>query len=107
MAQMAEYARDEINSIGGFYAYGKDMVNGGSVYDFDVTKLSVYTRDIGLAGIEVYDLLRDEYDIQIELEISQTFLPTFPLETGFRISSGWWERWRISNDFIRKIRQKC
>ena len=31
-----------------------------------MTKLSVYTRDIGLAGIEVYDLLRDEYDIQIE-----------------------------------------
>ena len=43
------------------------MINGGSVYDFDVTKLAVYTRDIGLAGIEVYDLLRDEYDIQIEL----------------------------------------
>ena len=42
------------------------MINGTSVYDFDVTKLSVYTRDIGLAGIEVYDLLRDEYDIQIE-----------------------------------------
>ena len=37
-----------------------------SIYDFDVTKLSVYTLDIGLAGIEVYDLLRDEYDIQIE-----------------------------------------
>ena len=63
---MAEYAREEINQIGGYYAYGKEMVNGGSVYDFDVTKLSVYTRDIGLAGIEVYDLLRDEYDIQIE-----------------------------------------
>ena len=67
VAKMAEYARDEINAIGGYYAYGKDLINGGSVYDFDVTKLSVYTRDIGLAGIEVYDLLRDEYDIQIEL----------------------------------------
>ena len=67
VAALADYAREEINSIGGFYAYGKDMINGGSVYDFDVTKLSVYTRDIGLAGIEVYDLLRDEYDIQIEL----------------------------------------
>ena len=66
VAEMAEYARAEINDIGGYYAYGKDMVNGGSVYDFDVTKLSVYTRGIGLAGIEVYDLLRDEYDIQIE-----------------------------------------
>lgn len=63
---MAEYAREEINQIGGFYAYGRELVNGTSVYDFDVTKLSVYTRDIGLAGIEVYDLLRDEYDIQIE-----------------------------------------
>ena len=30
------------------------------------TKLSIYTRDIGLAGIEVYDILRDEYGIQIE-----------------------------------------
>lgn len=63
---MAEYARREINSIGGFYAYGKELVNGSSIFDYDVTKLSVYTREIGLAGIEVYDLLRDEYDIQIE-----------------------------------------
>ena len=67
VAEMAEYARAEINDIGGYYAYGREMINGGSVYDFDVTKLAVYTRDIGLAGIEVYDLLRDEYDIQIEL----------------------------------------
>lgn len=63
---MAEYARAEINEIGGYYAYGKELVNGSSIYDFDVTKLSIYTRGIGLAGIEVYDLLRDEYDIQIE-----------------------------------------
>ena len=64
--EMAEYARKEINEIGGYYAYGKELVNGTSVFDFDVTKLSVHTLGIGLAGIEVYDLLRDEYDIQIE-----------------------------------------
>ena len=64
--EMAEYARQEINEIGDYYAYGKELINGTSIYDFDVTKLSIYTRDIGLAGIEVYDLLRDEYDIQIE-----------------------------------------
>ena len=63
---MAEYARREINEIGGYYAYGKELVNGTSVYDYDVTKLSVHTLGLGLAGIEVYDLLRDEYDIQIE-----------------------------------------
>lgn len=64
--EMSEYARAEINDVGGYYAYGKELINGTSVYAFDVTKLAVYTRDIGLAGIEVYDILRDEYDIQIE-----------------------------------------
>lgn len=64
--QMAQYAREEINAIGGYYAYSRELVNNDSIFDFDVTKLSIYTLDIGLAGIEVYDLLRDEYDIQIE-----------------------------------------
>lgn len=66
VSKLARYARDEINAIGDYYAYGKELVNGDSVFDFDETKLSVNTLDIGLAGIEVYDLLRDEYDIQIE-----------------------------------------
>ena len=64
--ELSEYARREINAIGGYYAYSKELVDGVSVSDFDVTKLSVYTQGIGLTGIEVYDLLRDEYDIQIE-----------------------------------------
>ena len=61
-----QYARDEINAIGDYYAYSKELINGDSIYDFDITKLAIYTRSIGLAGIEVYDLLRDEYDIQTE-----------------------------------------
>ena len=64
--ELASYARKEINKIGGYYAFGKELIDGDTVYDFDITKLSIHTRDIGLAGIEVYDLLRDEYDIQIE-----------------------------------------
>ncbi len=64
--EMVEYARREINQIGDYYAYAKEIVNGDSVYDFDITKLSVNTLPVGLAGIEVYDLLRDEYDIQTE-----------------------------------------
>ena len=62
----ADYARSEINELGGYYAFGPELVNGDTVYAFDRTKLSVHTRDIGLAGIEVYDHLRDDYGIQIE-----------------------------------------
>ncbi|MEG1609157.1 MAG: arginine decarboxylase, partial [Clostridia bacterium] len=63
---LAEYAREEINQIGDYYAYSKEIINGDSCFDFDITKLSVNTLNVGLAGIEVYDILRDEYDIQIE-----------------------------------------
>lgn len=66
VVKMAEYARKEINRINGCYAFSRELVNGDSVFDFDVTKLSVNTLSMGLAGIEVYDLLRDQYDIQIE-----------------------------------------
>jgi arginine/lysine/ornithine decarboxylase len=65
VVEMADYGRREINKIGGYYAYGRELI-GESVFDFDVTKLSVHTLDVGLAGIEVYDILRDEYDIQLE-----------------------------------------
>ena len=66
VTEIAEYARSEINKIGGYYAFSKELIDNDAVYDFDITKLSIFTREVGLAGIEVYDLLRDEYGIQIE-----------------------------------------
>ena len=64
--ELAEYARAEINKLGGYYAFSSEVIDGDTVYDFDRTKLSVHTSEIGLAGVEVYDLLRDEYGIQVE-----------------------------------------
>jgi len=64
--EFASYARDEINKLGGYYAFADELIDGESVFDFDPTKLSVNTIEIGLAGIEVYDILRDDYSIQIE-----------------------------------------
>lgn len=66
VSAMAQYTRDEINRIGDYYAFSRELVDGDAVYDFDITKLVIHTRKIGLAGIEVYDILRDEYDIQAE-----------------------------------------
>ena len=62
----AAYAREELNRIGGFYAFGPERCNGDDFFAFDETKLSIHTRAMGLAGIEVYDMLRDDFDIQLE-----------------------------------------
>lgn len=63
---LAEYARKEINELEGYYAYSKELIDNKYVCDFDITKLSICTLGLGLAGIEVYSILRDEYEIQIE-----------------------------------------
>lgn len=66
VTRLAGYARREINDLGGYYAFGSELTEDPAVCNFDPTKLSIYTRGIGLAGIEAYDILRDEYGIQIE-----------------------------------------
>jgi arginine decarboxylase len=72
--EMAEYARGEINHIGGFNAFGSERCDGDAFYAFDACKLPVHTRAMGLSGVELYDLLRDDYDIQIEFGDLHNFL---------------------------------
>ena len=67
-----------------------------------MTKLSVYTRDIGLAGIEVYDLLRDEYDIQIEFGDISNILAYISSEIVSRTSSALLVLWMISSVSTKK-----
>ncbi len=84
VAELAQYAREEINQIGDYLAFGKELINGDTVFDYDLTKLSVNTFDTGLAGIEVYDLLRDEYDIQIEFGDLGNILAYISVGDGYR-----------------------
>lgn len=71
----------------GYYAFGRELMNGNSVLILILQNwLSVHTLDIGLAGIEVCDILRDEkYDIQIE---SGRTLEIFCLPVDGRPRSG-------------------
>jgi arginine/lysine/ornithine decarboxylase len=64
---LSRKAREEINKIDGLYAFGKELIGNPGVYDFDETKLSVCVKGLGLTGFKVYDILRDEYNIQLEL----------------------------------------
>ena len=111
VVQMAEYARSEINRIGDYYAFSKELCNGDSVFDFDVTKLSVNTLNIGLAGIEVYDLLRDEYDIQIEFGDLGNILAYISIGDRARdierlVSAMAEVRRRFAKDKVRLMRQE-
>ncbi|MCD6435940.1 MAG: aminotransferase class I/II-fold pyridoxal phosphate-dependent enzyme [Clostridiales bacterium] len=63
-----------INEIPGLYAFGKELIDGIGVCDFDETKLSVNVVNLDLTGYEVYDLLREKYHIQAELADAKNVL---------------------------------
>ncbi|MCT4509548.1 MAG: aminotransferase class I/II-fold pyridoxal phosphate-dependent enzyme [Tepidibacter sp.] len=65
--EISRKAREEINKIEGLYAFGNELIDECGVYNFDETKLGVCVKNIGMTGFEVYDVLRDEYNIQVEL----------------------------------------
>lgn len=66
LLELSAYARERVNSIGGYYAFGHDLVGNRGIYDFDATKLGIKVSNLGLTGLHVYDLLRDIYNIQVE-----------------------------------------
>lgn len=70
----ANYAREEINELGCYYAFGAELCDGDAFYAFDFCKLPVHTRAMGLSGFEVYDILRDDYNIQVEFGDMGNFL---------------------------------
>ena len=49
--RLVEYARDEINAIGDYYAYSRELINGDSVYDFDTLHLHTPDGPCGHRGL--------------------------------------------------------
>lgn len=65
--RLARWAREEINKISGIYAFGREMVGQMGCFDFDETKLGVYVGKTGYTGYQIESLLREKYNIQIEM----------------------------------------
>lgn len=74
LLNLAEYARKQINNIGCYYAFDQEIINGQGIYQFDSTKLGIRVTSLGLTGYQVYDILRDEYNIQMEFGDSYCIL---------------------------------
>lgn len=64
---MARRARKQINEINGLYAFAKELEGTKGVHSFDETKMTINVSGLGLTGFAVYDMLRDDYNIQMEL----------------------------------------
>jgi spermidine synthase len=61
-------AKEEINKIAGLKCIiGEDYKTSQKVFHYDDLKIVVKVNDLGLSGFNVYDILANEYGVQVEL----------------------------------------
>lgn len=65
--QLSLYARREIGKIEEMKCLGEDVVGRYGIVDFDVTKLTISVKNLGIEGPEAEDFLRRECNIQVEM----------------------------------------
>ncbi|WP_096199194.1 aminotransferase class I/II-fold pyridoxal phosphate-dependent enzyme [Bacillus sp. FJAT-45350] len=65
--KLANYTREKINDISGFYCVGKEILGTKATYDYDPTKLIISIKDLGITGYDAEVWLREQYNIEVEL----------------------------------------
>ena len=78
---IAKYTRDEINKIPGFKARGKEYFQTKGAYDYDSTKVVIELENIDINGFDIYNILKDDYDVQMELAEQYVLLAIIAIGT--------------------------
>jgi arginine/lysine/ornithine decarboxylase len=72
--ELARNARKKINNIDGLICFDQHDFNQLGCFGFDETKIGVNVVGLGITGLKVYEILRDEYNIQVEMGDSHNIL---------------------------------
>lgn len=77
--ELANYARNKINNIEGYYCFGNEVLLKKGAYGFDPTKVTITCKDLGLSGYELERILAEKYHIQAEMSDLYNVLCVFSL----------------------------
>lgn len=65
--ELAEDARRRVNEIPGLYCPGEEILHSSATFALDPTKLTICVKDLGIRGYDVEQMLREEFNIEVEL----------------------------------------
>lgn len=65
--RLAEQARRQINEIPGLYCFGEEILCSSSRFALDPTKLTISVKELGITGNQVEEILRQDFNIEVEL----------------------------------------
>ena len=61
-----ENARESLAGFEGIYTLGSEIKGQFGVFDYEPTRLVLSAKGLGLSGIDLFKLLREEYDIECD-----------------------------------------
>lgn len=64
---ISQYAKYKLNKIPGIKVISHKNCNGEGMYLLDETKLCINVKNLNITGFKVYDILYQDFDIQVEL----------------------------------------
>ena len=79
--ELSEYAKEKINKIPGIKLIDKNYFKAKGTFDYDQTKLLISIADLGKPGYWFYNVLRDRFDIQLELAETYVILAILAIGT--------------------------
>ena len=79
--EISTYGREQIAKIKGFVPVGKEHFISHGCFDYDETKLVIKLEHLDINGFDLFRILREEYDIQIEL--AETYVIMGVLSAAF------------------------
>jgi arginine decarboxylase len=77
--ELADYAREKINKIEGYYCFGKEVLSNDGAHAFDPTKITITCKDLGISGNDLERILAEKYFIQPEMSDLYNVLCVFSL----------------------------
>ncbi len=79
--QLSKIARTQLKKIPGITVIDKDYLLEHDCFDADETKLMIKVSDLGLTGFDIYQQMKKEYNIQLELAESHIVLCVLTIGT--------------------------
>ncbi len=81
LLSMAKDTRNKLSQIPGITVYDREYFIKHNSFDYDETKIIVKVSDLGLSGFEVYKMMRQKYNVQLELAESHIILAVLTIGT--------------------------
>jgi lysine decarboxylase len=63
----SQYIRERVQRTNVLKTYGKEIIGKNGISGLDLTKVTISCRQVGMSGYQMEKILRDNYNIQVEM----------------------------------------